>query len=95
MAKKPDQATIDAIQNDAAAGMNTNAIAEKHSVGWSTAKKYSGSGGGKPIAKLRTKSNRETHAAGTCSMTLTSQLADAIWSTLPIAKKAALLQLLE
>ena len=94
MAKKPEQSTIEAIQKDAATGMNTNSIAEKHGVTWATAEKYSESqGGGKPIAKLKSKSNG--HSNGACSMNLTPQLADAIWATLSIEKKADLLQRLE
>jgi transposase len=42
MAKKPDQETIDAIRADAAAGLNTNQIAEKNGVSWETARKYVG-----------------------------------------------------
>jgi hypothetical protein len=41
------QETIDAIRKDAAAGLSLNQIAEKHSVSWPTAKKFS-SGGKKP-----------------------------------------------
>jgi hypothetical protein len=38
MAKPIDETTRAAILKDAAAGMNTNQIAEKHSIGWITAK---------------------------------------------------------
>ena len=38
MAKPIDESTRAAILKDAAAGMNTNQIAEKHQVGWITAK---------------------------------------------------------
>lgn len=40
--KPPEQFTIDAMRKDAASGMNLNKIAEKHAVGWITAKKYAG-----------------------------------------------------
>jgi hypothetical protein len=55
MAKKPEQDTIDGIRKDAAAGMNTNQISEKHSVTWATAKKYSAEGGGQDHCQTKNK----------------------------------------
>jgi len=94
-----DPATISEIRRLAKEGKNPQQISEELSVSWPTAKKYSeqgpAQGGGKTIAKLKTKSNGHAATNGTCSMNLTPQLADAIWATLPIAKKADLLQRLE
>jgi len=47
VAKTPDESVISAMRKDAADGMNVNAIANKHGVGWITAKKYAGSSNGK------------------------------------------------
>jgi hypothetical protein len=50
MAKKnyvTDQATIDATRKDAAAGLSLTQIAEKNSVSWPTAKRYSAKNGRK------------------------------------------------
>lgn len=40
MAKKPDQATIDAIRADAKSGLSVEQVRLKNNVGWMTAKKY-------------------------------------------------------
>lgn len=94
MAKPLDESTRAAILKDAAAGMNTNQIAEKHQVGWITAKNvisgngHKPAGGGKRVAKAKhTAAGSNVHFA----VKLSAEGLDAVWNALPAEKKAELL----
>jgi hypothetical protein len=91
------QETIDAIRKDAAAGLTTNQIAEKHGVSWPTAKRYAdGKAGKKPAGGGDTSSSPRRAAArassnGHFAVKLTTEGLDAVWNALPAEKKAELL----
>ena len=97
MPKRIDDATREAIRKDAAAGMNLNAIAEKHGVAWGTARDIVAKSavkiprverGGK-LAKKRKYAIAASNGVG--SLTPTPAVLDALWSALPIEKKIGVL----
>lgn len=87
------QDTINAIRQDAAAGLSFSKIAEKNGVSWPTAKHYvknghaPAGGGGKCAGKAK------QHAAtnGHFAVQLSAEGLDAVWNALPAEKKAELL----
>ncbi len=102
MAKRIDGATRVAIRTDAAEGMNLNNIAKKHGVAWGTARDIVASAdtkiprverGGKPAAR-RGRPPKSAFGKGgveLVTLTVTAELCDGIWATLPLEKKVALL----
>lgn len=96
MPKRIDEETKAAILRDHADGMNVNAIATKHSVGWLTAKKtISESGkpnaGGGSTSSSATKAAKRAASNGHFAVKLSAEGMDAVWSNLPAEKKAELL----
>lgn len=89
--------TIKAIQEDAAAGMSYNQIAEKEGVSWPTVKRYAqngqkSAGGAKKEKPQRRGGVFGKAGQGSYSVELSAAGLDAVWNGLTPEKKAELLR---